>query len=102
MLQKVGCTVMVASHGGEALEHASRNRFDIILMDCQMPVMDGITATKELRKLRHQTPVIALTADAAEESRNRCFDAGMNAYLTKPVGKESLCRVIDAHFRKGP
>ena len=102
MLQKVGCTVMVASHGGEALEHASKNRFDIILMDCQMPVMDGITATKELRKLRHQTPVIALTADAAEESRNRCFDAGMNAYLTKPVGKESLCRVIDAHFRKSP
>jgi signal transduction histidine kinase len=102
MLQKVGCKVMVASHGGEALDLASKNRFDIILMDCQMPVMDGITATKELRKLKHQTPVIALTADAAEESRNRCFDAGMNAYLTKPVGKESLCRVIDAHFHKGP
>lgn len=101
MLQKVGCKVMVASHGGEALDLAGKNRFDIILMDCQMPVMDGITATKELRKLKHKTPVIALTADAAEESRNRCFDAGMDAYLTKPVGKESLCRVIDAHFHKG-
>jgi signal transduction histidine kinase/CheY-like chemotaxis protein len=102
MLQKVGCKVMVAGHGGEALELATKNKFDIILMDCQMPVMDGITATKELRKLKHKTPVIALTADAAEESRNRCFDAGMNAYLTKPVGKESLCRVIDQHFHKGP
>jgi signal transduction histidine kinase/CheY-like chemotaxis protein len=102
MLQKVGCKVMVAGHGGEALELAIKNKFDIILMDCQMPVMDGITATKELRKLKHKTPVIALTADAAEESRNRCFDAGMDAYLTKPVGKESLCRVIDQHFHKGP
>ena len=100
MLQKVGCDVMVAGHGGEALELASKNAFDIILMDCQMPVMDGITATKELRKRKHETPVIALTADVAEESRTRCFDAGMNDYLTKPVNKESLCRVIDKHFQR--
>jgi CheY-like chemotaxis protein len=100
MLQKVGCDVLVAGHGGEALELASKNKFDVILMDCQMPVMDGITATKELRKRRHETPVIALTADGAEESRIRCYEAGMNDYLTKPVNKESLCRVIDKHFQR--
>jgi signal transduction histidine kinase/BarA-like signal transduction histidine kinase len=100
MLQKVGCKVTVAGDGEEALKRAAETTFDIILMDCQMPVMDGITATKELRKRKHRTPVIALTADAQEDSRIRCMEAGMNDYLPKPVGKESLCRVIDKHFHK--
>ncbi|WP_199350890.1 response regulator [Haliangium ochraceum] len=100
MLQKVGCDVTLAGHGVEALERAAEARFDIILMDCQMPVMDGITATRELRKREHEhhTPVIALTADAHEDSRKRCLEAGMDDYLRKPVGKDSLCRAIDRYL----
>lgn len=100
MLQKVGCEVTLAGHGVEALERADEARFDIILMDCQMPVMDGITATRELRKREREyhTPVIALTADAHEDSRKRCLEAGMDDYLRKPVGKDSLCRAIDRYL----
>ncbi|GAB4563993.1 MAG: hypothetical protein Tsb0020_13670 [Haliangiales bacterium] len=100
MLQRVGCEVTLAGHGAEALERLVDAEFDIILMDCQMPVMDGITATRELRKLDSSatTPVIALTADAHEDSKRRCFEAGMNDYLHKPVGKDSLCRTIDKYL----
>ncbi|WP_428264468.1 ATP-binding protein [Haliangium sp.] len=101
MLQRVGCEVTLAGHGEEALARVAETHFDIILMDCQMPVMDGITATRELRKIEHdrRTPVIALTADAHEDSKKRCFDAGMDDYLHKPVGKDSLCRAIDKYLR---
>lgn len=100
MLKKAGCQVTVASHGAEALDRLAEAQFDVVLMDCQMPVMDGITATRELRRREQtrRTPVIALTADAFEVHRQRCMEAGMDAYLRKPVRKATLCRVIREHL----
>ena len=104
MLQKAGCDVTVASHGAEALDRLAEAQFDVVLMDCQMPVMDGLTATRELRRREraHRTPIIALTADAFEVHRQRCMEAGMDGYLRKPVRKATLCRVIGEHLTGAP
>ncbi len=99
MLEQAGCTVTVAGNGREGLDLLAESPFDVVLMDCQMPVMDGITATRELR--RRETdghiPVIALTADALESHRDRCLEAGMDAYLSKPVRRDRLCATIWEH-----
>jgi CheY-like chemotaxis protein len=91
MLQGFGCDVEVANNGREAVAAAYRTRFDLILMDCQMPEMDGFEATRILRKLEAartattpRTPIIALTANAMGGDRERCLAAGMDDYLSKP------------------
>jgi signal transduction histidine kinase/DNA-binding response OmpR family regulator/HPt (histidine-containing phosphotransfer) domain-containing protein len=87
MLETLGCTVDVAGTGAEALAAAREQKYALIFMDCQMPGMDGYEATRKLRaheRDRH-TPVVALTAGAMEGDAQRCLDAGMDAYLTKPV-----------------
>jgi CheY-like chemotaxis protein len=91
MLQGFGCHVEVANNGREAIAAAYRTRFDLILMDCQMPEMDGFEATCILRKLEAartatapRTPIIALTANAMGGDRERCLAAGMDDYLSKP------------------
>jgi PAS domain S-box-containing protein len=85
MLEKQGHRVTVASNGREAVETAERRAFDLIFMDVQMPEMDGLQATAALRRLGVRTPVVALTARAMTGDRERCLDAGMNTYLSKPV-----------------
>ena len=87
MVRRLGATVSLAQHGAEAVDAVRAQRFDVILMDCQMPVMDGLEATRRIRRLPfgHRVPVIALTADAVVGHRERCFQAGMNAYLAKPL-----------------
>ncbi len=98
MLQKLGCEVVVAGDGQQALEVLERDSFDVVLMDVQMPVMDGLTATRLLRTReqgtgRHQI-VIALTANAMRSDREQCFEAGMDDYLSKPLTLEALRMVL--------
>lgn len=96
-LKKHGLSVQWAQNGLEALDQLKSNDFDLILMDCQMPVMDGFEATREIRAMaspKCDLPVIALTAGAMNEDRKRCFEAGMNAYLSKPFQREEFELVL--------
>ncbi len=87
-LERLGCDVEVAENGQRAIEFCARTSYDLVLMDVQMPVMDGLAATREIR--RHEagerrTPIIALTASAMTDELERCIDAGMDGLLTKPL-----------------
>jgi CheY-like chemotaxis protein len=95
LLAKLGCEVIVVPDGGKAIEASQGGRFDVILMDCQMPEVDGFEATRRIRAgPQGQTPIIALTAGALEGDRQRCLDAGMDDYLSKPVRLEELAKVL--------
>ena len=86
MIERAGAVVSQASNGQEALEKCRRHNFDVVFMDLQMPIMDGLTASKNIRAQNlHQPIIIAMTANAMEEDRNACFDAGMDDFLAKPV-----------------
>ena len=86
LLQRVGVEVTLAEHGHQALEMLARQRFDCVLMDCQMPVMDGYSATQALRDL----PVIAMTANAMVGDRDKALAAGMNDHIPKPIDIEQM------------
>ena len=92
MLTKAGCSVTTVENGQEALEATVKDRYDLVLMDGEMPVMDGLEATKEIRKIFDMTtlPIIGVTAHAMKEDREKFLNAGMNGYLTKPIQKEGL------------
>ncbi len=92
-LKDMGLRAEAVSNGKEALEAHRRAPFDLILMDCQMPEMDGYRATREIRALEGEgsrVPIIAMTANALDEDRKKCLDVGMNDYLSKPVKMENL------------
>jgi len=97
MLGKLGCEVTVAAHGGEALRELEVRNFDLVLMDCNMPVMDGYEASRQIRQSGRwpQLPIVALTANAMPEERERCRAAGMSDYLAKPFRREELITLID-------
>ncbi len=95
LLTAAGCRVSVACNGLEALAQFQDARFDVILMDCQMPIMDGIAAVRKMREIEHEqalirTPVIAVTANAFPEDRARCLAVGMDDYISKPYSEETL------------
>ncbi len=99
MLQRMGCTVDIAPNGLEALRKVENNTYDLVLMDCMMPEMDGYKATAEIRRLQNtgkvsHFPIIALTANAIEGDREKCLVAGMDDYLAKPFRAETLLRII--------
>lgn len=96
LLRDAGFIVDVAAHGQAALDSVARNDYDVVLMDMQMPVMDGETATRRLRADPHhaQLPIIAMTANAMEADRQRCFDAGMNDHVSKPIEPGALWRAL--------
>jgi len=98
MLERLGCQVTLAGNGAEALSVLDRQSFDLILLDCQMPVMDGFAAAARIREREagrnYRTPVIAMTATATDEDRLRCLAAGMDDYLVKPVRLESLRAIL--------
>jgi signal transduction histidine kinase/ActR/RegA family two-component response regulator len=107
MLMMLGYKIEIASNGQEGLEALRSQDFDIILMDIQMPVMDGLEATKAIRALdpneygtKHQTPIIAITANAMVGDDQQCYQAGMNDYLAKPIQKTDLERVITKWIHK--
>jgi CheY-like chemotaxis protein/HPt (histidine-containing phosphotransfer) domain-containing protein len=82
--------VAVAANGAEAVRLASWQAFDLVLMDVQMPEMDGYQATRELRRAGYARPIVALTADTRPETRQACLDAGCTEFLTKPVERKRL------------
>ena len=98
MLTKLGYSCRVANQGKEALEAVGKETFHLVLMDCQMPEMDGYEATRRLRMAeqgaRRRLPVIALTAHALKEDRQKCLDAGMDDFLTKPIDIQHLEQAI--------
>ncbi len=99
LLQKLGHSVTPALNGAEAVAGFKNSKWDLILMDCQMPDIDGYAATREIRRLErtsasHRTRIVALTAQALSEDRSKCLDAGMDDYLTKPIDINQLERVL--------
>jgi len=97
-LAELGCRVQVADNGREALDLYSQNVYDLILMDCHMPEMDGFEACRAIRKLQvlsgRHTPVVAMTASAMKGDREKCLSAGMDDYLPKPVMFDALYKVL--------
>jgi len=102
MFERLGCTTVVAGNGRQALERFRAERFDLVFMDCQMPDMDGFEATRAIREFeggRPRTPIIAFTANAMEGDQERCLASGMDDFVSKPVRRESLARMLE---RWGP
>jgi len=100
MLSKFGIEVMLAVNGEEAIRILSEEVFDLVFMDCQMPVMDGYQATRQIREpdtcvINHEVPVVAMTANAMQGDREQCLAAGMDDYITKPISPEKLKQVLD-------
>lgn len=102
LLKLLGCKTVVVPNGREALDKLRQERFDVVLMDCHMPVMDGWAATsswreEETRCSVGKTPIIALTASVLQEDRDRCLESGMQAVLTKPIALAELTRALRSH-----
>ena len=98
MLEKMGYFVDVVGDGGEAVSAWARGGYDLILMDCQMPDMDGYAATREIRRRESgavRIPIVALTAHAMKGADNECFAAGMDFYVTKPVDSDHLRKCLE-------
>ncbi len=102
MLKKLGLKPIVASNGIEALKCLEKHQFDLILMDCQMPEMDGFEATRIIRtrEKNYRTPIIAVTANIHTEDRNRCSDSGMDDFISKPLSLETLTNVLQQWTNK--
>ena len=110
IVKKAGYATTLANDGQQAVDHLREHACDLVLMDCQMPVLDGWEATRLIRELeslgqlprdpRSQLPVLAVTANAMEGDREKCLDAGMNDYLTKPVKPQKVLEAIAQHLRR--
>jgi PAS domain S-box-containing protein len=108
MLERLGCQVRIAANGVEAVRLLEKGAFDLVFMDCEMPEMDGYAATAQIRAREQngqRIPIIAMTAHAMQEDRDRCIAAGMDDYLSKPVRLEALQEVVERwtkEARSGP
>jgi signal transduction histidine kinase/CheY-like chemotaxis protein len=112
IVKKSGYTIQLANDGQQAVDYLRANACDLVLMDCQMPVLDGWEATRLIRELeslgqmpqttRAPLPVLAVTANAMEGDREKCLDSGMNDYLTKPVKPQTVLEAIARHLRHSP
>jgi two-component system, sensor histidine kinase and response regulator len=101
MLQRLGFTVEFATDGKKAVDMVAANRYDLVFMDCQMPVMDGYQATEQIRRTeptgRHVV-IVAMTANAMQSDRERCIDAGMDDYLSKPINKSAVVAILKRYL----
>ena len=100
LLEKMGCSADVAANGVEGLKALEATPYDLVLMDCQMPEMDGYEATRVIRDrsssvLNHDIPAVAMTASAMLGDREECLAAGMKDYIAKPFSPWHLCEVIE-------
>ena len=103
MLKSLGHEVHLADNGEVALEHFKEDTFDIVLMDMQMPVMNGIDSAKAIRAHEQEnnlkeTPILALTANALEQNKEMCYEAGMNGYYTKPITMKSIEEMLTLNW----
>ena len=95
LLQRAGYAVDAVWDGYQAVEACSSQDYDMVLMDCQMPQMDGLEATRQIRKLEKQQPtIIAVTAHGLADDRKKCLDSGMDDYLSKPYHREQLLKMV--------
>ena len=108
-LRKLGYSVDIVNNGKEAVESICNFPYDLILMDIQMPEMDGMEATKAIRSLspnefgsKSETPIIALTANAMKGDERICLEAGMTDYLPKPLQREQLIAILQKHLPEQP
>lgn len=102
LLNRAGLTCDIANEGNQAVEVLKTKKYDLILMDCQMPIMDGFEATREIRKLEgdsSHTPIIAMTANAMKADQERCFEAGMDDYISKPIGAGQLFSIMSKYIK---
>jgi two-component system, sensor histidine kinase and response regulator len=105
LLQKLAADVTLANNGADALQRLAESNYDAVLMDCQMPVMDGFTATRRIRELERQNggrkrlPIIALTANVMSEDRENCTAAGMDAHLGKPIEPGQLIDCLGRYLK---
>ncbi len=102
ILKKIGLDFEVAGHGEEAISLWKTNSFDVILMDCQMPIMDGYVATQKIRQMEtnSRTPIIALTANAMENDDIRCINSGMDDFLSKPFTIQDFISILEKWLQR--
>jgi|GEM_PF-2354773 len=97
LLERLGCSVTISDNGSNTLETLQKDKFDVLFMDCQMPVMDGLTATRQIRKtegFQSHIPIIAMTANATSSDRAECIKAGMDGFLPKPIHEADVVAAI--------
>jgi two-component system, sensor histidine kinase and response regulator len=99
-LKKTGVAVTVVENGAQAVEQLQKQRFDLVLMDLQMPVMDGFEAVQKIRTFDSDTTIIALSATTLDEDKRNAFSAGMNAYLGKPIDEKELYQTVSQFLMK--
>src|ERR1019366_6485436 len=108
ILKRAGCTCDIAGDGALTVEAFKRGKYSLILMDCQMPNMDGLEATRQIRRIElsqgksARIPIIALTAEAISGDREKCLAAGMDGYVTKPINSKELLAEILRHSNSTP
>ena len=105
ILKQLGLSTDFASNGEQALSILKNTEFDLILMDCQMPIMDGYEASTKIRSnesdvLNHNVPIIAMTANAMKGDREKCLASGMNDYIAKPVNLEIIKKTIEPWIKQ--
>jgi PAS domain S-box-containing protein len=101
ILSKAGCQVDTADNGQDAIQQIRAVKYDLVLMDCQMPVMDGFEATARIRAMEaplNAIPIIAITAHAMKDDKQKCIDGGMNDYISKPINRQDLINLINNYL----
>jgi CheY-like chemotaxis protein len=100
LIEKFGIRVTVAENGQKALDLLGEHQVDLVFMDCQMPIMDGYTATRVLRQQEFKTPIVAMTANASAQDRAECISCGMNDFIAKPYQLHELSVILQRWLPK--